>query len=358
MAKKKKEDGNSVDDAPINDSSILSMEFLKSVCKDFGDNVVVDANYILDRKRTVIPISPAIDSICGGVPEGSFLTFTGKEKIGKSTTSLFFAATAQDIKYANEYYPAGREVYYYNIEGRLKERDLLGIPHLNRERFFVIQSIPGKILNATEYLQIADRLINLKPGSIHIFDSFSALCTDGEKSGDMADMQRADAPKLLAKFCRKVCNVVPVNNNIIIGITHQMSNVTGYGSPWSEKSGNSLKYQVDIKLRGMSMKPWAIRVGEQPIGQMVEWECQNTALNIPPWGKATSYIRYGYGIDKEQELFNIACDLGIIKKGGTWFTFPMLNNEQAQGAENARQLIIDNKIYDKIYDEVRKVLGL
>ena len=50
----------------------------------------------------------------------------------------------------------------------------------------------------------------------------------------MNKMQRADGAKLLAKFCRKVANVIPVNKNIVIGITHLMGNPTGYGAEFKE----------------------------------------------------------------------------------------------------------------------------
>jgi RecA/RadA recombinase len=347
MAKKKDEN--------IQDGDTI----VKSIKSDFGDNVLVNANYILERKKVVIPIGPALDSICGGIPEGSYVIFTGPPKAGKSLTSLYFAATAQDMKYAGELCPNGREVYYYNIEGRLKERDIEGIPHLCRERFFVIQSNPKKILTASDYLEIADRLINTKPGSIHILDSFSALCTEAEKTGGMSDMQRADGPKLLAKFCRKICNVTPVNNTIVIGITHQMANVTGYGSPTSEKSGNSLKYQVDVKFMARKIEKWSLKDGDPPIGQSVDWECQATALNIAPWGKATSYLRYGMGIDKTQELVIMAADLGVISEGGAgWFTLPMFDNMKLQGRENVRRFITETEgAYEKVYQELRNIIG-
>src|SRR6185369_7954439 len=93
-----------------------------------------------------------------------------------------------------------------------------------------------------------DLIIKNEPGAVVIIDSFSALCTEAENLGSMDEQQRADGPKLLAKFCRKVANVVPINQIILIGITHIMANPSGYGNPISEKSGNALKFQSDVKL--------------------------------------------------------------------------------------------------------------
>lgn len=335
----------------------LSVE--ANIIKQFGDNVLVDAQYIFNKKQVVIPIGPALDSITGGIPEGSWVVFTGQPKCGKSTTALFFAATAQDPKYGGECCPEGRHVYFYPVEGRLKERDLAGIPHLNRDRFHVIQSTPGNILCASDYLEIADQFINEKPGSVHIIDSYSALCTEAEKTGTMADMQRADGAKALAKFCRKTCNVVPVNNCIVIGITHQMGNPGMGHSPWKEKSGQAVAYQSDVKIQCLYHKPWKLKEDGPQIGQEVIWTCLNTARQIPPGQQCTSFIRYGMGIDVAKEVLDMAVDLGLIERGGAWYTFPMFDNAKAQGLEGACQLMRNTPNgVEIVYGKLREMLGM
>ena len=191
-----------------------------SITKDFGTNIILSGNAVIDKQCLTIPVSPAIDIILnGGIPEGSFVVLTGQPKCGKTTTSLDFAATAQREEYSSST-GSPRMVYYLNIEGRLKKRDLEGIPSINLDRFHIVGSQTGKILHAEEYLQIGERIINEDPGCVLIIDSYSALCTEAEITSDMDKMQRADGAKLLAKFCRKVANVIPVNKNIVIGITH------------------------------------------------------------------------------------------------------------------------------------------
>ena len=218
------------------------MSLKEDVTKTFGDDIILTGNAIVDKKGVVIPVSPSLDIILnGGIPEGSFVVLTGQPKCGKTTTSLDFAATAQRLEYKGDLKDS-REVYYLNIEGRLKKGDLEGIPGLNLDKFHVIGSQQGKILHAEEYLQIGEKIINEIPGSVLIIDSYSALCTEAEITSDMDKMQRADGAKLLAKFCRKVANVIPVNKNIVIGITHLMGNPTGYGAEFKEKSGQAIAY--------------------------------------------------------------------------------------------------------------------
>lgn len=176
----------------------------------------------------------------------------------------------------------------------------------------------------------------------------------------MDKMQRADGAKLLAKFCRKVANVIPVNKNVVIGITHLMGNPTGYGAEFKEKSGQAIAYQTDVKIRAKSFKPWLLGADNTQVGQEVEWQTLCSALG-PPGGNITSYIRYGQGIDKHMELMNLAVDMGLINKGGAWYTLTFLNDDKAkfQGAEKVRQFLIDNpSAYNDLYEEVKKTMGI
>jgi recombination protein RecA len=332
----------------------------EDVKKNFGDGIILSANAVVDQKLMTIPISPSLDIVLnGGIPEGSFVVLTGQPKCGKTTTSLSIAATAQQAQYAHGSFKDGREVYYLNIEGRLKKRDLEGIPGLNLDKFHIIGSQTGKILHAEEYLQIGEKIINQVPGSVVIIDSYSALCTESEITSDMNKMQRADGAKLLAKFCRKVANVIPVNKNIVIGITHLMGNPTGYGAEFKEKSGQAIAYQTDIKLRAKSFRPWTVGSEDTQIGQEVDWQVLCSALG-PPGGNITSYIRYGKGIDKEMELFNLAVDMGLINKGGAWYTFSNVEGQpKFQGAEKAREYLNDNpEIYNSLLTEIKQTMGI
>jgi recombination protein RecA len=332
------------------------MSLKEDITKQFGSDIILNGNAVVDKTTLTIPISPSLDIVLnGGIPEGSFVVLTGQPKCGKTTTSLDFSATAQRDEYAHSSFKDGREVYYLNIEGRLKKRDLEGIPGLKLDKFHIIGSQTGKILHAEEYLQIAERIINEIPGSVVIIDSYSALCTEAEITSDMDKMQRADGAKLLAKFCRKVANVIPVNKNIVIGITHLMGNPTGYGAEFKEKSGQAIAYQTDIKLRAKTFKPWVLSADSNQIGQEIEWQVVCSALG-PPGGVITSYIRYGEGIDKHTELLTFAVDIGLINKGGAWYTY---DKEKFQGMEKLRQYFVDNpQEYKKLELSVKETMGI
>jgi recombination protein RecA len=335
------------------------MSLKEDVVKSFGDDIILTGNAIVDKKSVVIPVSPSLDIILnGGIPEGSFVVLTGQPKCGKTTTSLDFAATAQRPEYKGDLKDT-RDVYYLNIEGRLKKRDLEGIPGLNLDKFHVIGSQQGKILHAEEYLQIGEKIINEVPGCVLIIDSYSALCTEAEITSDMDKMQRADGAKLLAKFCRKVANVIPVNKNIVIGITHLMGNPTGYGAEFKEKSGQAIAYQTDIKLRAKTFKPWTLSADSTQIGQEIEWQVICSALG-PPGGQITSYIRYGQGVDKYMEAITLSSDMGLIHKGGAWYTLTGLPDKpKFQGSEKVRQYLLENEsAYTDLVKNIKTTMGL
>lgn len=335
------------------------MSVKEDVIKTFGSDIILNGNAIMDRKSVIIPVSPSLDIILnGGIPEGSFVVFTGQPKCGKTISSLDFAATAQKSEYQGEL-EKPREVYYLNIEGRLKKRDIEGIPGLDLSRFHVIGSQQGKILHAEEYLQIGEKIINEIPGSILIIDSYSALCTEAEITSEMNKMQRADGAKLLAKFCRKVANVIPVNKNIVIGITHLMGNPTGYGAEFKEKSGQAIAYQTDIKLRAKSFKPWTLGTDSTQIGQEITWQVIVSALGSPG-GTITSYLRYGEGIDKYMEAICLASDIGLISKGGAWYTLTSLPDKpKFQGTEKVRNFLLENtEAYDNLVSAIKHTMGI
>ena len=297
------------------------MNSISDLAKKYGDGVVLSADQVLEHNKTIIPWSPCLDIILGGgVPEGSWVTLTGEPKCGKTTSALHFSANAQKKEYG------GRDIYFLNIEGRLKPRDIRGIRNLDPKKVSVIGSYfddkanTGRILTAEEYLSIAENIIKDNPGCVIIIDSVSQLITEKEMTSEMHEQHRAPGAKLVSSFCKRISNVLPVNNNIIIAITHQIANVSGYGKSKVESGGRKIAYAVDVKLEAKKVTPWLAGGDEDsPIGQIVNWQTSSTAI-IAPGKKIDSFIRYGEGIDEMTELIRMGIDTGFISKAGSWLT--------------------------------------
>lgn len=322
----------------------------KDILKEYGE-VLHDPSSITERPLDILSIGPKLDiALGGGVPEGSLFIMTGPEKVGKTVTALTFCANAQ------EHYK--RKVYYANIEGRLKKRDLQGISDLSLdpEHMQIIGSTEGNILSAEKYLSIIDNIVHTEPGAISVVDSFSALSSESELTGDLSDMQVMSVQKVLAKFCRRISNVLPINRVTVVGITHLMANVQrfGRGKTKVEKSGSALKYQVDVKLHATHSVP--LMQGDTQIGQTIHWQIMTSAIG-PPGQKVESHIRYGKGIWKEMELTDLLIDFGLISKAGAWLKLP--NGEKIQGKTNLAQYLEDNPDqYEEFANEVFEMVGI
>jgi RecA/RadA recombinase len=293
----------------------------KEIEKDLGRGVIVRGTDIIDRPRTLIPVSPAIDPILGGgIPEGSWVVLVGKPKCGKTTLALHFGRTCQQEEWG------GRNVYYLNVEGRLKRRDILGIPNMDPNRLIIIESTEDKILTSQEYLTTAQKILYADKGCVLIIDSISALCDEREMVGGIGTQTRGSGAIWVSQFTSQMGNVVPVKKSIVICILHLMSNTSGKGPDWREKGGNAIQYQVDVKLRAEAVVPWTVTEGGEPFGQIVTWKAYSTGIG-PPGRKCESYIRYGEGIDEITELCLDAKDVGLITMNGpVWAELSFLEN--------------------------------
>lgn len=346
--------------------------------KKYGEQAFVSAVDFLKEKRDIIPVSPKLDMILGGgIPEGSFVILAGKPKCGKTSTSLHFAANAQKF---------GRKVYFFNIEGRLKPRDLLGIPHLDHTQVEVIRSYKDdagqtRILLAHEYLEIAERKIKEDPGCIIIIDSASMLLTEPEQLCELGKQQRAPGAVLLSQFCKKISNILPVSGCVVIMMVHIVANTGGFGKATSRTGGNKIQYAVDVDLECLYTKKWSggddsgkeeedkksDEGGPPPVGQKIIWKTGSTGI-APPGMQTVSYLRYGKGIDEVYEVVDLARTIGIIRKSGAWNYFDFLADRleefeldkipNIQGVENVLKTLGENpKWVEILKQKVKEILG-
>jgi recombination protein RecA len=287
--------------------------------KKYGELAFVGGeNFIDQQNQDIISVSPAIDLIIGGgIPSGSFVNLAGKEKVGKTVTALTFARNAQKLGY---------KIYYLNIEGRLKKRDLLGIDGLDTsvEKFEIIGSYRDrdtgeiKILNAEDYLNIGEHKLKTETKIVLIFDSVSQLASSKEYSKAVGEAGRPEGPTLMSQFCRHMSNVVPINDSIVISILHIVANTGNMGGANHVTGGNKIKFACDVGLTGRRIG-YIEGKGGMPLGQEVEWKTFSTALNAAPNQKITSTITYGIGVDEANELVTLGLDMGFIQSAGSWY---------------------------------------
>lgn len=341
--------------------------------KKWGKNIMVPASTIMDEPQMVIPVGPMLDtSLYGGIPEGTWVSISGPPKVGKTTTLLSFAAQCQRPEYGN------RRIHYFNVEKRLKKKNLAGIRGLNLDpdRFVIYESNADLILSGDDHLEMAIHVLQTDPGAIVLLDSVSALVQSAVLDGGLGTETRGGGAKTMSQFIDIVASVVPVRKSIVLGVTHIIADTSGRSLGGKvEKTSNRWLYQADIRLKATWAESWTVGgskdkngdvVGGKEIGKQVHWTCQESALG-PPGIKCVSYLRYGVGVDRCYELFEMARSAGLIQNNGTWCELSFLAGRpdlpdgkvpKAQGAEKTYSLLAKNEAWQNILEEeVRKFLA-
>jgi recombination protein RecA len=204
---------------------------------------------------------------------------------------------------------------------------------------------------------------------------------DGEVRGGV----RAQLPRLLSMFFKRISNDVARTKAILIFVTHNIAN-TG-GSRWSPAKladcGNMLQYQAGTNMVITHRGKWEESDDQgNDVGQVANWVVKTSAAGGKPNTNAVSYIRYGTGIDEVRELCEIANELTFIKQTGAWYTIisavgsedkrilKLLKKHEVsddaeakekffkfQGMARLSKFIEENKeIQDFLYDEIKSVL--
>jgi recombination protein RecA len=315
--------------------------------KKFGKGIIKTARDFKAVEHKIVSVSPAHDlALGGGIPQGSWVTIAGKPKTHKSSTCLHIAKKCQLM---------GMKVVYGNVENRLKQRDL-DLMGIDQDNFHVVESSEERLMTAVDYLTVFETILKQEKETLLIIDSVSMLADEREIEGGIGTSTRGGGAKYMAQFCRNMAGVVPVRNNIVIGIMQMMANTSGYGSPFMEKGGNAIVYQADIRLlvKGSTLD----EVGDKVVGATVKWQTAATALAAAPGREYESIVRYGKGIDELSELISMAESLDVISKGGAWYTmeFTGLETKKLQGIEKVRDFIEQNPPYQEAISDAVKAL--
>lgn len=319
---------------------------MKDLIEKYGD-VFFSAKQIKEMPRKVVPIGPMLNlGLHGGIPEGTWTIISGQPKSGKTTVALQLAKNAQLLY--------NKHIYISDTEGRFESLNTESVSGLDLDKLTIIKSSKGNILTAQKHLDIALAIIKDHPDCVYILDSSSALCAEEELTTEMKSAGRNSTPKLLASFCRQAGQYVPINNTIVLIIQHLIANTSGYGAAYYEDSGQKIKYQYQNKLRCKKVEAWLDKENNQ-IGQIVSWTIEGSALGSK--GKTVSnYIRFNHGIDEEMEIIELGLIVGLIKKGGAWFSSDLFP-DKIQGQEKLHEYLCSHRdIYNILYDKVKEML--
>jgi recombination protein RecA len=275
----------------------------------------------------------------GGVPRGRIVEIFGPESSGKTTLALTILAQAQK---------GGGLAAFIDAEHAL---DAVYAKKLGVDTDNLIISQPD---TGEQALEITETLVRSGALDVIVIDSVAALVPKAEIEGEMGDAQMGLQARLMSQAMRKLTGVISKSHVCVI-FTNQIREKIGmlFGNPETTTGGRALKFYASVRLDIRRVA--SIKDGEAVTGNRTKVKVVKNKV-APPFREAEFDIMYGSGISTEGDLADMAINLGMIEKSGTWFT---LGQERIQGRENLKRFLIENpEVMRDLDTRIRKEVGL
>ena len=308
---------------------------LAQIEKEYGKGAIMRLGETVNEDIPVIPSgSISLDYALGvgGYPRGRIIEIYGPESSGKTTLAIHAIAEAQKQGGIAAFIDAEHAFDRFYAKN-------LGV---DIDNLLVSQPDYGE-----QALEIAEQLIRSNAIDIVVIDSVAALTPKAEIEGDMGDSKMGLQARLMSQALRKLTAIIGRTQTTVIFI-NQLREKIGvmFGNPETTTGGNALKFYASVRLD--VRKIGQIKEGEDITGHRVRVKVVKNKV-APPFRKAEFDIMFGKGISKEGEVLDLATELNVIKKSGSWYSYGDV--KLAQGRENAKKVIADNP---ELFEELKQ----
>lgn len=310
-----------------------------------------------DIRTDIMPTpSLGLNMAIGGLGYGRLSILYGNRGCGKTTFALQQVATEQKVR--------EKSCLWLDVEKNFNPtwaRDLGADVDSNMIVDNQTISIAG----------MADKVVQaiLAGIDIVVVDSISQLLPqsyfednkDGKGQGELKELHQTGQIGTFSKNMGQAVNMInSVNQNTaVIFISQVRNNIGSYGASKGFQGGYALEHGASTILKFWRTPSEFIEkevsygdiLLKKPVGAPVRWTIEK---NRGPGGGQTGtydlYFKGDVGIDLNSELLNYGVDLGIIKKGGAWYT---LGDVKLQGGNNMVEYLKDNpEVAEKVYEEI------
>jgi len=311
----------------------LEKTYGRGTVMKLGDSPVEKVEFI---KTGSIGLDAALG--IGGLPRGRVIEIYGPESSGKTTLALHAIAEAQKTGGIAAFIDAEHAFDRFYAQK-------LGVDVEN-----LLVSQPD---NGEQALEITENLIRSGAIDIIVIDSVAALTPKSEIEGEMGDSKMGLQARLMSQALRKLTSTISKTSTCCIFI-NQLRDKIGvmFGNPETTTGGNALKFYASVRLdiRRQSQ----IKDGDEAIGNHVKVKVVKNKV-APPFRKAEFDIMFGEGISRTYEIIDLATELNVIKKSGSWFSYG--ETKLGQGRDAVKKILIDNpELADELEGKIMDVL--
>lgn len=315
---------------------------IEKIEKDFGKGAIMKLG---DKPAVSVETIPtgalALDVALGvgGIPRGRIIEVYGPESSGKTTLAQHIVAECQK---------KGGIAAFVDAEHALDPEYARNLG-VNVDELLISQPDTGE-----QALDITEELVRSGAVDIIVVDSVAALVPKAEIEGSMEDQQMGLQARLMSKALRKLTGIIGKTNTTVIFI-NQLRQKIGvmYGNPETTTGGNALKYYASVRLEIKRVE--GIKGDGEDVGNHVRVRILKNKV-APPFRTAEFDIIFGKGICKIGNILDVAVDLDIVKKAGSWFSFN--DDKLGQGRDKAKEFLANNpEILNQIETLVREKLA-
>lgn len=312
----------------------LEKTFGKGTIMRLGDNAVEAVDVISTGS---IGLDAALG--IGGLPRGRVIEIYGPESSGKTTLALHAIAESQK---------SGGIAAFIDAEHAFDRfyAQKLGVDVEN-----LLVSQPD---NGEQALEITENLIRSGAIDIIVIDSVAALTPKSEIEGEMGDAKVGLQARLMSQALRKLTSTISKTATCCIFI-NQLREKIGvmFGNPETTTGGNALKFYASVRLD--IRRQTQLKEGEDVVGNRVKVKVVKNKV-APPFRKAEFDIIFGEGISRTFEIIDLATELNVIKKSGSWFSYG--DTKLGQGRDAVKKLLLDNpELADELEAKIRQALS-
>lgn len=323
---------------PATDKKKALQTALAQIEKSYGKGTVMRLGDRPDMNVDAIPTgSLALDAALGigGVPKGRIIEIYGPESSGKTTLALHILAEAQK---------QGGEVAFVDAEHALDPvyAAALGV---DTDNMLVSQPDTGE-----QALEITDALVRSGAVDAVVVDSVAALTPRAEIEGEMGDTFVGLQARLMSQALRKLAGTIAKTNCVVIFINQlRMKIGVMYGNPETTTGGNALKFYASVRLDVRRVE--TIKEAGNVVGNKTKVKVVKNKV-APPFREAFFDILYGQGISRWSELVDLAVQMDIVQKSGSWFS--MGDERIGQGANSVKEYLMNNpEVAEQVEAQVR-----